>query len=387
MRLAFITTDFPPMPGGIAALFAGLACSCTEHCEVTVLAPQTPGAEQFDGRQPYRIIRVPGPPAVREAWVLRHLVRLDRSGALDLIVCGSWFTPGAVAWLMHVSRKKPYIVWTYGSEIADDWLTFRRAVKSLLRPLKIPVLERCAAIVAISRFTKALVVAQGISSEKIHVIPPGVDPSRFSPSGDSLAVARYRKGATHVLLTVARLDPHKGHTTVLKALAADLRDLDGLRYLIVGSGPERSALGALASSLGVTAKVEFLGHVPDDDLPILYRAADVFVMPSKVLEGRLDYVEGFGISYLEASASQKPIVAGRGGGVEDAVVDGVTGVLVNPDDVSEIGRALRGLLLDPTRAERLGRAGRERVVSQLTLDHFARHVLDLARSTVGTPSS
>ncbi len=387
MRLAFITTDFPPMRGGIAALLAGLARSCSEHCEVTVLAPRTPGAEQSDGRQPYRIIRVPGPPAIREARVLRHLVRLDRAGALDLIVCGSWFTPGAVAWLMQVSRRKPYIVWTHGSEVADDWLTFRRAVKSLLRPLKMQVFQRCAAVVAISRFTKTLVVAQGVSPEKIYVIPPGVDPSRFSPSGDALAVARYRKGATHVLLTVARLDPHKGHATVLKALAAELHDLEGLRYLIAGSGPEGSALRALASRLGVAAKVEYLGHVPDDDLPILYRAADVFVMPSTMLEGRLDYVEGFGIAYLEASASQKPIVAALGGGVEDAVVDGVTGLLVKPDDVSEISRAIRSLLLDPARAERLGRAGRERVVSQLTFDHFARHVLDLARSTVNTPSS
>ena len=380
VKLVLVTADFPPMLGGVATLLGSLARSCCEHCDVFVLAPSMRDSKVFDARQPYHIIRVPGRSPFLEVRFLKRLLSLDRREGFDIIACASWFPSGLVGYALHAARKKPYLVWTYGSEIADDWRTLRRAIKSVLRPLKSVVLEKCAAIVAISRYTKSLVVSQGVSPDRVFVIPPGVDPGRFSPSGDPQVVSRYRKGARHVLLTVGRLDPHKGHANVLRALAGGLHDLGGVRYVIVGSGPEEAALRTLASTLGVTSKVEFLGDVADEDLPDVYRAADIFVMPSGVLPGRLDYVEGFGISYLEASACQKPIVAGRSGGVEDAVVDGVTGVLVDPDDVVEIGQAVRGLVLDPARAMNLGKAGRTRVLSQLSLDHFAEAVIALARS-------
>jgi len=378
MKLALVTTDFAPAPGGIATLLAGWARGCSERCGVTVLAPATPGDQGFDVRQPYEIVRVTGGPGVREARFLKHLLDLDRRDAFDLVACASWFTPGFVGYLVHVMRNTPYVVWAHGSEVVDDWLTVARGVKSLLRPLKKVVFGKCNAVVTLSQYTKGLLAAQGIPAHRIRVIPPGVDTARFTPRGAAAAVARYRRGARHVLLTVARLDPHKGHARVLEALATDLSDLDGICYLIAGSGPEEPRLRRLASSFGLEARVEFLGYVPDEDLPDLYRAADVFVMPSGVLRGRLDYVEGFGISYLEASACGRPIVGGRSGGVGDAVVDGVTGLLVDPNDVAQIGRAIRALILDPTRAALLGRAGRERVLSHLSLERFAERFIELA---------
>ena len=91
----------------------------------------------------------------------------------------------------------------------------------------------------------------------------------------------------------------------------------------------------------------------------LYVACDVFVMPSRALNQR-DGVEGFGIVFLEAGACAKPVVGGRSGGIADAVLDGVTGVLVNPTDIAELEGALIRLLRDPAEAQRLGMQGRKR---------------------------
>ncbi len=383
MRLAIATTDFPPMRGGIAALFSTLARACSERSHLTVLAPWSQTANIFDGQQPYRVIRIPGPPLLREAAFLRQLFTLDRTEGLDAVVCASWFPAGLVGYLLWVSHRVPYLVWAAGSDIVDDWRTPRRVVKSSLWPVKRLVLGHCAAIVAISRYTKTLVSEQGVSPGCIHVIPPAVDTNRFTPSPPSRAAnSRYRQGAKHCLLTVARLDPHKGHSMVLRALATHLTDIPGIRYLIAGSGPEESTLRKLASSYGVERQVDFLGHVLEEDLPDLYRAADIFVMPSSILPGRLDYVEGFGIAYLEASASGKPVVAGRSGGSEDAVVDGVTGTLVNPDDPAAIARAIQALIQDPALSQRLGKGGREWVVRTLNLDSLAERVLALLKGTL-----
>ena len=385
MRVALVTTDFPPMEGGIAVLFSDLARACSEKCRVTVLAPSTHGAERFDARQRYPVVRLPGPPPVREAGFLRSLARLERAEGLDVVGCASWIPAGLLAYLWWIRRKTPYLVWAHGSEIVDDWRTPRRVLKSGLRPLKKLILRNCAAVVANSHYTRNLLVEQGVSPSLIEVILPAADPNRFTPSPPSqAAILRYRRGAIHCLLTVARLDPHKGHARVLEALAHHLRDIPGVRYLIAGSGPEGAALRRLAASLGVEGQVEFLGYVPDEELPDLYRAADIFVMPSGFMPGRLDYVEGFGIAYLEAAASAKPVVAGASGGTADAVVDGVTGLLVDPQDPAAVGRAIRLLIEDPSLAERLGRAGRERVVTTLTPERMAERVLDVAQSAVRT---
>lgn len=386
MRLAVVATDFPPMPGGIANLMAGLVGALVEKCRVTALAPAAPEATAFDRRQPYRVVRAGGPPPLREMAFFQALGRLHRTEGLDAVVCGSWLTSGLVAYLLARRRGTPYVVWAHGSDIVDDYRSPRRVAKSFLRPLKRVILGEARAIVANSRYTRRLVAAQGVPEARIHVVWPGVDPRRFSPSPLSPAGAdRYRRGASHCLLTVARLDPHKGHATTLRALAGGLRGIPGLRYLIAGSGPEEGRLRRLVFSLGLAGQVEFLGHVADETLPDLYRAADVFVMPSAFLPGRWDLVEGFGIAYLEASAAGKSVVAGRSGGTEDAVVDGVTGFLVDPADPVALARTVRALLEDPSLAERMGKAGRERVLTTLSLERMGERFLAVLESVVAGP--
>jgi glycosyltransferase involved in cell wall biosynthesis len=108
-------------------------------------------------------------------------------------------------------------------------------------------------------------------------------------------------------------------------------------------------------------------------------------MPSAFLPGRWDLIEGFGISYAEASASGKPVIAGRCGGTEDAVQDGVTGVLVDPHDVAALARTIRVLLSNRPLADRLGRAGREWVSKERSLSRLGERVLTLAEASRAGP--
>lgn len=383
MRLAILSTDFPPLPGGIANLFRDVARACSAEASVTVLAPRIRGAKRFDHHEPYPVIRVGDLSISREARLIQSLLRLHRSEGIDLLICATWLPSGLNAYLVSRLRGTPYVVWAHGSDIADDWHTPRRAVKSGLLPLKKLILGHAAGIIANSQYTRRLVEAQGIPSSGIHVIVPAVDTDRFVPGIPSASMSRLRKGAQHCLLTVARLDAHKGHRLVLRALAHYLRDMAGLRYLIAGSGPEEQSLRRLVDSLGLTQMVDFLGFVPDEDLPDLYRVADLFVMPSEFLPGRWDLIEGFGIAYVEASASGKPVIGGRSGGTEDAVQDGVTGILVDPHDVAALARAIRMVLSNRLLGERLGRAGRAWVSEELSLRRLRERVLTLAGSIRG----
>jgi phosphatidylinositol alpha-1,6-mannosyltransferase len=135
--------------------------------------------------------------------------------------------------------------------------------------------------------------------------------------------------------------------------------------LIVGAGPFKERLEELAAKLGVGDRIIFAGKVPDDQLPDVYAMCDVFAMPSRARLASHD-VEGFGLVFLEAGACAKPVVAGRSGGVEDAVVDGGTGIIVDPSDARDVGQALIRLLTDDDLRVRLGQQGRDRIEKERT---------------------
>jgi phosphatidylinositol alpha-1,6-mannosyltransferase len=190
-------------------------------------------------------------------------------------------------------------------------------------------------------------------------VPNGVDEDRFyeQAKSEELAAACGVLGK-RVILTVARLDYHKGHADVIRALPGVIERVGETAYLIVGDGPLRDELKQLARSLGVEEEVVFLGPVDDSRLVELYNLADVFIMISQETEKD---VEGFGLVFLEANACGKPVVGGDSGGVAEAIAHKVTGLLVHPGDVEGIACALTDVLSDEGLARRLGSAGRRRV--------------------------
>jgi glycosyltransferase involved in cell wall biosynthesis len=205
--------------------------------------------------------------------------------------------------------------------------------------------SHCRRVVAVSADTaRRAIEVEGLPPGKVEVIHNGVDLAAFAPLGEGpVSPAR----AIHV----ARLSEEKDQATLLRAarLVADQRPEFHLE--VVGDGPDRPELAALAAALSLDPHVSFLGA--RTDVPVLLRASGLFVLSSRS--------EGISLTLLEAMASGLPVVATDVGGNAEVVVHGETGVLVPAGDPARLAEAVAGLLSDPERAHRLGRAGRRRV--------------------------
>ncbi|MDA0747911.1 MAG: glycosyltransferase family 4 protein, partial [bacterium] len=180
-----------------------------------------------------------------------------------------------------------------------------------------------------------------------------------------------------VLLTLARLDQRKGHDTALRALASLNRS--DIVYLIGGKGREEPRLRELTSQLGLESQVRFLGFVPDADLPTIYNLCDIFVMPNRVTEGTQlsGDIEGFGISFIEAGACGKPVIAGRSGGAVEAVLDEQTGLLVDPRTEIDTAAAITRLLDEPGLSATLGAQARQRIQREFDWRILARQLEEI----------
>jgi glycosyltransferase involved in cell wall biosynthesis len=188
------------------------------------------------------------------------------------------------------------------------------------------------------------------------------------------------------VLFVGRLTPHKGVDRLLQALPprATAR--------IAGSVghdpklPERN-YPELLRQLAVTHDVQFVGPITDDELPALYRSAQVFVLPSvdRSCYGKdIKVSELLGLSLLEAMASGTPVIASAIGGVPEIVRDGETGFLVPPGDVAALGERLDQLLRDPYLAQRMGGNARQDVLDRFTWEHVAERCLAAYAQTPST---
>jgi glycosyltransferase involved in cell wall biosynthesis len=230
---------------------------------------------------------------------------------------------GPLAHLVNELTGIPYILVAHG---IDAW--------GLASPARKEALGRANRIFAVSRYTRErLMVAHGIPSERIEILPNTFLPERFF-IGDKSPALQKRYGftsATRVILTVCRLvgsERYKGYDQVIRALPQILREVPETRYLIAGAGLDRPRIEKLACELAVRDAVVFAGFVPDEELRDHYNLCDLFAMPSKA--------EGFGIVYLEALACGKPVLAGNQDGSRDALADGDLGLLVDPNDTTQI---------------------------------------------------
>src|SRR5579859_3349404 len=219
---------------------------------------------------------------------------------------------------------------------------------------------------------------------RVRVVPLGTEPKEFRPGLDARAVReKYGLAGGPWLLTVARLEWHKGIDTVIRALPAVRAAHPTARYAVAGVGPRQPQLEQLAREMGVADAVTFLGPVPDVDLPPLYNAAALYVGASR----RHDLlVEGFGISLVEASASGLAVLGGRSGGVPDAVREGETGLLVDPDDPAAVAAGIDRLLGDPDLRARLGAGGRRAVETYFNWDRVARDLIAIDGEFRVTPA-
>jgi glycosyltransferase involved in cell wall biosynthesis len=287
---------------------------------------------------------------------------------------------GTVAWLL----RKSYVIFLHGKDFdlarRNAWKRF--LTKRILRSAKHIVVNSASLAAEVRAFvgTDPIVVYPPVSDEMVEAskgtrkgkgwtdlrdlaklaagaIGLSITPSRPSSSKEG--------GATQItLITVARLVERKGHMKVLDAMVK----LPNTKYVIVGDGPMREKIEMRIAELGLAERVTIMTDVADEDLPVLYADADIFVMPTT--QSTTDR-EGFGIVYLEANLFGLPVVGTRTGGVAEAIQDGKTGVLVE-DTTDDLIKGLQVLIESLELRAAMGSRGRVRVLEQFTREEQMR---------------
>lgn len=373
VNLLVVGSDFSPRSWGIGAYTKELSTALTGENQVTVLSTGISNAKAFDQGSLYKIIRTPSFPIIRYLAFFIYLPWILRKHHIDAVLHVVWITSlisHIWSWVIPV----PYFVTVHGTEIRDDKTSWRRRLKYYLKRWRYAALCKARGIFPISNYSARLVISLGVEQSRITVLFNGVNTKHFKPAANSKSSDREQK-----LLTVARLDLNKGHDHVLNALAILKKQGLTPHYTIAGQGPEETMLQNMVQDLGLENQVMFTGFVPQEQLPSLYASCDIFIMASREIPGRLDLVEGFGISFLEASASGLPVIAGDSGGISDAVKNGKTGLLVNPDAPEEIAFAIKRLLTDSNLAKRLGSEGRRWAEMQMSWEHVAKRMQSAMR--------
>jgi phosphatidylinositol alpha-1,6-mannosyltransferase len=207
-------------------------------------------------------------------------------------------------------------------------------------------------------------IAQALSEKvaaRMVKIAPGIDVDHFSPQDSKQLRSELNLEKKKVIVSVGRLVHRKGQDHLIQSMPEILKQVPDAHLLMVGQGPYLQHLAKLVAMNKLEDHVSFIGRIQYAELPKFICAGDVFAMPSRSRLAGLE-VEGLGIVYLEASACGLPVVAGSSGGAPDAVVDGVTGVVVDGTDNHQIAQGLIALLNDPEKSKEMGAAGRQWII-------------------------
>jgi phosphatidyl-myo-inositol dimannoside synthase len=336
-----ITLDYPPERGGVARYLGELVRASGNSIEVVV-------EQDHELVGPGKVVKRE---FIRKMWpTWWPLVRVCRefSEQAPYLIVSHVLPVGTAAWIARLMGGAPYAVICHGLDVRLAYAYPHRAwlFRFVCRGAKLVV----ANSESTARDLRALV-----PNLNVLVLTPGVS----IRSTVSREVARMRLGIQEneeVILAVGRLVKRKAFNTLLEATEY-LRDRERVRIVIVGDGPERGTLVQLSEHL--KHPVRFVTEATDAEVDEWYAAADVFCLP--VREVKND-VEGFGIVFLEAAAHGLPVLAGKSGGIEEAVVDGETGLLVAPDDPKGLAENLRRLLDDPELRKKMGETAKNRVV-------------------------
>ena len=268
--------------------------------------------------------------------------------------------------LGEIGRKRPYIVGTVHSSrvrSAEDRDQLRRLT---------PYMDR---LIAVSRMIERKLVDEARDTVPIDLIYNGVDLDRYEHQEPCCTLRDEFGMEPGALLVgvVARLDPEKGHPTLLEAWPLVLQQVPNAYLLIVGEGAQREALERQVADLRIAHRVVFTGR--RDDVPAVTAALDCAVLPS--------YREAQGLTILEAMALGRPVVASDVGGIPEMIEDGVSGLLVPPHDPAALAAAISRVLLDHPFADTIARAGHDIVHERFCVEQMVRAIETIYDEGVG----
>ena len=272
------------------------------------------------------------------------------------------------AFIASLTGFKPLLIYPRGTDVITDQPTVMPLWFHNLQ--KRFCLWRASHSTAVSRFLAQEAAKYAPGGKGFSIIPEGVDCVLFSPKN------RRQAGAQVTLGFVKHLKPKYGPEYLLRALQIVIAKHPQTRLIMAGEGEMEAELKEMAADLGLQGRVTFVGRVAHIKVPDLLAKVDIFVMPS------VCHSETLGLAALEASAMEIPVVATRVGGVPEAVVDGLTGILVEPGDEKALAQAISELVEKPLLRDKMGKKGREYVLSRFQWQDCGARMAELYRRLI-----
>jgi glycosyltransferase involved in cell wall biosynthesis len=351
MNILLVTFDPPQNVGGIEGRVRNYARHLKKLGHYAEIVSIFPGGD-FSRTEIFDVPMLSLPSSLRSLLrTLRATSKEISKNSIDTI----FFLSGALTlygvFTLYYARTKGIrtLVLYYGKDILSARESYLQSFALWISP------KLARKIVTNSRYTQGLLPKK--YEKKIEILYPSVDPEIVSEAGP-IQVRPER-----IVLFVGRLVARKGVDDLIHAFKDVVASVPDSSLEIVGDGPELASLQALSLKIGVSEKVRFYGKLSGRDLYDRYLACNVFVMPSKTT--KVD-TEGFGTVFLEASVFGKPSIGTFSGGIPEAILDNVTGILVPESDVARLSRAMESLLLNPQFASELGENARKRALDQFT---------------------
>lgn len=384
MQHLLVTQDFLPDTGGAARRNVALARRYPEPMSVSTVAARDvarqDAAEEYAIKRQHFPHELAGSFTSRLRWQ-RWLTNRSR-GRIHVLHAGDIEVAGRVVWRTHKRLRIPYLVYVSAGSVAHALAAGSARSKRTVRLVLGDAAGIVATTEAVAVAARKLMAEVGISQPPpVAAIGLGTDHGLFGPGRD-VGTLRARWGIRHapIMLTVARLSPHKGQDTGIQALALLRQEFPDLRYVLVGEGSDEARLRNLAAELDVMDRVGFAGSMRDDELPEAYATATIYLDASRSMSGTRQ--EGNAISLIEAASAGLPLLASDFRGPDSIVRDGETGISIDPIDPAGIASAIASLLNDSELRREMGMRGRERVESHFNWDRVAHDVARFVRECV-----
>lgn len=327
--IVLITLEYPPQKGGVASYLGNLVSASNGHIE-TLTSSETKFFRSIWPRW----------------WPLVNICR-SRYKQNQIIFISHVFPVGTAAWIASfIHQPAKYVIIFHGLDLRlarGFWKKF------LLRR----ICARATTLITNSESTKRELL-QLVPSVQASVITPAVSDEIF-PDRETARTQLGLSSEEKVVLSISRLVPRKGIDKAIESMAK-LQAAQKIKYIVMGTGDDRSRLEKLALEKHV--EVTWLSDVSDVEKQNWLAAADLFLLPTR--EEKLD-VEGFGIVFLEAAKAGIPSIAGNSGGTSEAVLNGKTGILVDPLNIDEIAQNVAKCLADHDLGRMYGQAALKRV--------------------------
>ncbi len=377
MKTLFVTNDFGPRAGGIETFVIGLIERLPPGQTIVYTSAQG-DTREYDTAWltdfGVTVIRDRAKILLPSPRISHAVAKLVEGFHIEVVAFGAAAPLAIMSSKLRRAGAKRIVALTHGHEV---WWAKVFPFSLVIRRIG----STTDALTYLGEFTRSA-ISGSLSSqarEAMVKIAPGIDVEHFTPGDSTLLRQSLGLNGKKIIVSVGRLVHRKGQDRLIESMPAIIAQTPLAHLLFVGEGPYKKRLIELVKKYRLEEHVTFIGRIHYGDLPSYFCLGDIFAMPSRSRFFGLE-VEGLGIVYLEASACGVPVIVGASGGAPDAIIEGVTGVVVDGLDTAAISRAASELLNNPERAREMGAAGRNWVVStwswQIWADSFIKLLSD-----------